>query len=399
MLTVKKYSVKLLFLILIASMFLGCSNNIFDQKLEKHEKFNLFRYEIATIGNKFLFSISSLFDFGKEGLIDNDVVQYKKLTEKIHSIEKQKESITFTDSQTIIQLEKKITDLIKEREFILLRIETQIQKIVRDQIRIEGMDTKGFVFPPVFINVFTPPLLLVTSPRNEILRQKEILLETNMQDTRKSIIEQQMLEENNLSAVVLEIGGLASYPSMIKPHTNFERLFQLTAHEWLHQYLAFYPLGRSIFNNSEMTEINETLAGIFGKTIAAKICSGESELSEVYCENYNQLHSPNTTFDYDLFMRETRQTVDHLLTQNQILGAEKYMEERRIQLIKEGVFIRKINQAWFAFHGTYADSPTSVSPVFSILQKLEKKSANIKEFIDILKNLDNYDEFLKLNDY
>ena len=63
-------------------MFLGCSNNIFDQKLEKHEKFNLFRYEIATIGNKFLFSISSLFDFGKEGLIDNDVVQYKKLTEK-----------------------------------------------------------------------------------------------------------------------------------------------------------------------------------------------------------------------------------------------------------------------------------------------------------------------------
>ena len=30
---------------------------------------------------------------------------------------------------------------------------------------------------------------------------------------------------------------------------------------------------------------------------------------------------------------------------------------------------------------------------------LEKKSANIKEFIDILKNLDNYDEFLKLNDY
>ena len=82
---------------------------------------------------------------------------------------------------------------------------------------------------------------------------------------------------------------------MIKPNTNIERLFELTAHEWLHQYLIFYPLGRSIFKNTKMTEINETLANIFGKEISKNICS--NKLYKSYCENNDQI-----TIDYMNFI-------------------------------------------------------------------------------------------------
>ena len=202
------------------------------------------------------------------------------------------------------------------------------------------------------------------------------------------------LEEENLSAIILEIGGLATYPSMIKPNTNLERLFELAAHEWLHQYLIFYPLGRSIFENNKMTEINETLANIFGKEISKKIC--KNKLYKIYCENNDKNFTENP-FDYNTFMQETRKNVEVLLKNNNIIEAEEYMENRRKELLEKGIFIRKINQAWFAFNGTYADSPTSISPVFSILKNIQENTDNLKNFIEILQNIDSYEELLQIN--
>ena len=395
----KKKSLNLLVFILVIFVLSGCKNDIFDKSLEEKEVFSILKYEITTIGNKYIYSFYSIFSKDKKEYPKNSLIQFKSLTKKIYALEKEKETTsTVTSKQkNIEQLEKELTTLRKKRNSILLKIEKEIQKIVRNQIKAEGIDTQGFVFPPVLIKIFDPPLLLVTSPRNLISREKEILLDSSMKNSRKNIIEQKILEEEDLSAVILEIGGLASYPSMIKPNTNFERLFELTAHEWLHQYLIFYPLGRSIFKNNEMNEINETLANIFGKEISKKICA--NELYEIYCENTELTTTTNKNFDYDFFMKETRETVDFLLKNNNISKAEKYMEERRKNLENEGILIRKINQAWFAFHGTYTDSPTSVSPVFSILKKIQEDTENMKEFIDILKNIDSYEQFLTINDY
>jgi hypothetical protein len=395
----KKKYLNLHILILLIFVLSGCKNDIFDKSLEEKEFFSILKYEITTIGNKYIYSFRSIFSKDNKEYAKNSLIQFKSLTKKIYALEKEKEiTSTVTSKQkNIEQLEKEITTLRKKRNSILLKIEKEIQKIVRNQIKAEGIDTKGFVFPPVSIKIFDPPLLLVTSPRNVISREKEILLDSSMKNSRKNIIEQKILDEENLSAVILEIGGLASYPSMIKPNTNFERLFELTAHEWLHQYLVFYPLGRSIFKNNEMNEINETLANIFGKEISKKICA--NELYEIYCENSELTTTTNKNFDYDLFMKETRETVDILLKNNNISKAEKYMEERRKKLENKGILIRKINQAWFAFHGTYTDSPTSVSPVFSILKKIQEDTENMKEFIDILKNIDSYEQFLTINDY
>ena len=393
----RKTNLYLLILILVIFVLSGCKNDIFDKSLEENEIFSILKYEITTIGNKYIHSFYNIFSTDNKEYANNYLIQFKSLTKKINALEKETTSTIVSSQKNIEQLEKELTTLRKKRNSILLKIEKEIQKIVRNQIKVEGLDTKGFIFPPVLIKIFDPPLLLVTSPRNLISREKEILLDSSMKNSRKNIIEQKILAEENLSAVILEIGGLASYPSMIKPNTNFERLFELTAHEWLHQYLIFYPLGRSIFKNNEMNEINETLANIFGKEISKKICT--NELYKIYCENNELTTTTNKNFDYDLFMKETRKNVDFLLKNNNISKAEKYMEDRRKNLEDEGILIRKINQAWFAFHGTYTDSPTSVSPVFSILKKIQEDTENMKEFIDILKNISNYEQLLTINNY
>ena len=43
--------------------------------------------------------------------------------------------------------------------------------------------------------------------------------------------------------------------------------------------------------------------------------------------------------------------------QAKIVAAEDYMEQQRRYINSNGYGIRKLNQAYFAFYGAYADSP------------------------------------------
>ena len=53
----------------------------------------------------------------------------------------------------------------------------------------------------------------------------------------------------------------------------------------------------------------------------------------------------------------TRVETDRLLGLGLIDKAEAYMEQRRRFFTENGYIIRRLNQAFFAFYGTYADSP------------------------------------------
>ena len=58
------------------------------------------------------------------------------------------------------------------------------------------------------------------------------------------------------------------------------------------------------------------------------------------------------------------------------------MEQKRQYLATKGYHIRKLNQAYFAFHGAYADSPTSISPIGVELKQLRSQSASLKDFLE-----------------
>jgi len=80
-------------------------------------------------------------------------------------------------------------------------------------------------------------------------------------------------------------------------------------------------------------------------------------------------------------MRETRLRVDALLAQGQVTEAEAYMEEQRRYLVSEGFALRKLNQAYFAFHGAYADAPTSVSPIGEEMRALRRRATSPGAFL------------------
>ena len=95
-------------------------------------------------------------------------------------------------------------------------------------------------------------------------------------------------------------------------------------------------------------------------------------------------------------MRETRYVVDYLLAEGQIDRAEAYMEARRQFFWENGYHLRKINQAYFAFYGSYNDTPgggaAGSDPIGPAVQSLRARSTNLKQFIDQMKYLKSFDE-------
>ena len=75
------------------------------------------------------------------------------------------------------------------------------------------------------------------------------------------------------------------------------------------------------------------------------------------------------------------------------------MEARRVHLNRtHGYAIRKINQAYFAFHGSYADSPSggSVSPVYGQLIAVRNNSESTAEFLRAVREIKSAAELEQL---
>ena len=99
-------------------------------------------------------------------------------------------------------------------------------------------------------------------------------------------------------------------------------------------------------------------------------------------------------FDFVRDMRETRLLVDELLAEGEIEQAEQYMEQRRNYFVENGVFIRKINQAYFAFTGTYAEAPGAISPIGDEMREFRALLPDLKAFVTAMSKVSSYKDFL-----
>jgi hypothetical protein len=249
------------------------------------------------------------------------------------------------------------------------------------------LDSK-FVFPPVNFTLQDPLYILIVSPRDKIVRMKEITVSQNILPEQKQSLESS-IDALDVSSLVVGIGGLgATYPAFVLKNNSLQWTIDTAIHEWLHQYLAFRPLGfryvldlLGIDRNSVIPTLNETVAGIAADELGALV------YDKFYAPLLKSSPPQETTsgangFDFNAAMREIRLKVDAFLAQGQIEQAEQYMEAQRQYLITQGFYLRKLNQAYFAFHGSYADSPTSVDPIGEDLKSLRKYSKSVKEFLD-----------------
>jgi hypothetical protein len=294
-------------------------------------------------------------------------------------------------------LEQQIERIKERRRGLAAEVEETIEAEVTDVLASVGLTHPWGVFPPVDAVFSTSPHVLVLSPRDRIDPQRTVLLNPGLSNQTKEEIEEAILEREDLAALVENTGGVAVYPSVVADEFGLRHAVVTTSHEWLHQWFFFRPLGRNFWSAQEMTVLNETAATIAGEEIGELVFTA---LTGPGPDRSGSSPPPSSGsrepggFDFDAEMRETRARVDELLAQGMIEEAEAYMEERRQLFVANGHLIRKINQAYFAFHGTYATSPSSVSPIGDQMRRLRAQSKSLEEFLRTVAGFGSYQEFL-----
>ncbi|MFC2014594.1 hypothetical protein ACFLUP_01210 [Chloroflexota bacterium] len=278
-------------------------------------------------------------------------------------------------------------DSVERKPVLALVVEKIIEKQVQDTLTQQGIfnpiTQEDFNFPPVNFRLEELPLLLVISPRNRIESTREIVLKQALDTPGKEAIEADA-DELGISSLVVDIGGIATYPSLVDNRAGLQYTIDTITEEWLHHYLAFTPLGfrylldvAGISRDYEIASMNESLAGMISKEIGAL----------VYLKYYSgyeneDVQTPESEFDFNSEMREIRKNVDILLAREEIEQAEEFMEQKRQYLESKGYYIRKLNQAYFAFNGTYAHNPAFISPIGLELNELRSRSVSLKDFLD-----------------
>ncbi|MEW6033442.1 MAG: hypothetical protein AB1603_01140 [Chloroflexota bacterium] len=283
------------------------------------------------------------------------------------------------------QLKPVVQDILKQ----------QLAQVLRDQ----GLTTSfgpfsALLFPPLRFELTELPFVLAVSPREKIELLQTVLLDPSLSEEETAKIEADV-EKLGLSAVVERTGGVAVYPSAIPEGQPLQSTLSAIAHEWFHQYLFFRPLGRAYWSNYEMRTINETVADMAGQEAGRLVYERYyGDLTESRKSGTQTAGVPS--FDFNKEMRGTRATVDFYLEHGMVAEAERYLEERRLFFIRNGYYIRRLNQAYFAFHGSYGDDPASVSPVSQQLAELRRQSGSLGEFVKLVSQVSNSEELNRL---
>jgi hypothetical protein len=272
------------------------------------------------------------------------------------------------------------------------------EAILEDQVsavlRSGGFGPLISVFPPVR-GLFTPlPYILVVSPRDKIQSAYQQQLKTGLTAAQQEEIENQVMQAfPDYSGYTTGIGGLAAYPAMLLESSSIDWVVNVMAHEWVHHYLAFYPLGWNYLKSGEARTINETTASLVGdwagqeimNTYYAPLLNRDKNLPNVLQLSEEEQNKPSA-FDFRAEMHRTRLNVDRLLAQDKIKEAEWYMELQRRYFVANGYRLRKLNQAYFAFHGAYADTrgASGEDPIGPAVRRFWMLSDTPRDFVHTL---------------
>ena len=192
----------------------------------------------------------------------------------------------------------------------------------------------------------------------------------------------------------MNTGGVGTFPSVVSAGGSLHFALNTVAHEWLHNWFFFQPLGQHFWDSADMTTLNETAATLGGWEIGDRAYEAMTGIAYEHKPPGPASERDPNAFDFTTEMRETRQRTEELLDEGRIEEAENYMEERRLELLDRGYRIRKINQAYFAFYGSYATSAASISPIEGQMRELRERSDSLEDFIKTVARFSTYQEFL-----
>ncbi len=384
------------------------------EELSVRHRYSLATWEVTRFPVKWLYKAGNFLFPHKPTAEEQEqlVLDFFSTKREADRLQAQVNTAAATGGADLQELEDRLKEVQGSLSDMQPRVEESLESAISDVLRQQGIATIGLdnileqrgigtiglgpvIFPPVDFILDPLPTILIVSPRDRIERLESVLLNPNLLPSERSILEEEILERENLSSIVENIGGLSTFPNIIALY-DLRTTMNIASHEWLHSYLFFHPLGRNIQRDADTHTLNETTANIFGE-----------EMGRLLVEHITGEHVPPPTpgtaepcpenqFCFNREMRETRLKVDDLLAEGKVDEAEAYMEERRQLFVDNGYSIRKLNQAYFAFHGTYGDSPTSVSPIHGQLQKLREVSNSLADFIHVVQGVSSYQGFLRI---
>ncbi len=353
-------------------------------------KFDFLVWELESLGVKAKAMLANGHSFQDERSRHDAVINYLGLVSEIAQINRQIDS-AFIDPDVTdpAAATSSLQELLVSKRDELLQVQPLAEAIVQDQVADllveDSFDFLNTAWPPVMMHMTPLPAILIVSPRDHIERIYAIPLVHGLTTADEELMESRIFDELNLSALVVPIGGLGMYPSMIIETTSINRLAEVTAHEWAHHWMAPYPINLLYSSDGRVRVMNETVASIVGSEVGPRV------IDRYYPEYRPQPSSPPTataemtadSFDFRAEMAETRTQADKLLAEGKVEAAEAYMEIRRQYFVTNRYNIRKLNQAYFAFYGAYADEPgaTGGDPIGPMLLDIRASSPSLRAFM------------------
>ncbi|MCP4422077.1 MAG: hypothetical protein GY805_36150, partial [Chloroflexi bacterium] len=196
---------------------------------------------------------------------------------------------------------------------------------------------------------------------------------------------------------------IGTYPAMITETSSINWLLEVTAHEWSHHWMSFFPVGLN-YNDPQVRIINETIASIIDLEIANRVIeryypefvvSPAPPSAPAATESAPDAPPP---FNFGSELADTRIYAEELLAEGDILGAEAYMEARRLIFLQNGYNIRKLNQAYFAFYGAYASQPgaTGSDPTGPMLRDIQANTSSPRAFMEAIAPISTFSDLERI---
>ena len=305
-------------------------------------------------------------------------------------------------------LQSQLADRQNQIQQIAPLVESILQQQISTVLAELGLSLGGQPIPPLLYHVTPLPNALIISPRSVIRQDADISLQPDLTVAEKNELETEIEAQMDVSALVVPVGGVGIYPTMVMESYDLSWLIETVSHEWTHNFLTLRPLGVNYYTSPELRTMNETTASIAG----TEIC--EVVIAKFYPEYLPQPQPEHTQplqvleeeptppeFDYRAEMHTTRVMADSLLEQGKIEEAENYMETRRQFFVANGYPIRKLNQAYFAFYGAYADQPGGAAgqdPVGPAVRALREQNSSLADFINQMSWMTSFAQLQKAVD-
>ena len=303
----------------------------------RNEQFDFIGWTFNAIGTKIAQNSLDEQSYLSQAERSNVVRSYFKLRAKLEQVEGQI-SNRYSDpnvadpAAATTDLRRQQTDLRAQ----MARTQSLAEAVLQEQLSVilaeQGLTTLGQPLPPVAFHLTDLPYAFIISPRSTIRQDANLDISGDLGLDQQVMLEDTVSKALDVSALVVPLGGIGTYPTMVGQSSDLPWIAAVIAHEWTHNYLAFRPLGMNYDKSGELRTMNETTAESTGMALGALLIQKYyPELAPAPAVFRNELRrgaapaaqKPQAPgFDFVAAMHDTRVTVDALLAQGKIDEAE-----------------------------------------------------------------------------